>query len=704
MARCFARAAARILAPVFRGGIEDYARSIELGAGYVLPDGHVCRSCSAAGLLQCRHFEIDTCRQLVGPFAALADDNVRTVMVLKAVQTLGSITWDMTLHYMLVHTQFKKIKVFIDSIEKATRYCDDRLMPTLTANPDISPMLPSGPDRHDATKTAIYFANGKSIEILPLNESSASSLTADAVVIDEGWEHGSDGLMQKAIDRAKQVSYRKIFIVGQAGNKDEDQDRIWRGLHKRVPVTFACPCCGGRQEFNLTRARPEDFVPRVVGQRFQPVLPDVIELQDGSNRTGKMHCPTTPQYELPFPIEAPKPGTFWGLKVARRFSEIENEEEIKAVAATTVFECYHCGFEIPDTKAMRRAMMATYEQDYQVNGRTPPDFTVGFWNPDPASVTIPFSQTMYEYIVAKLTHDKLGNRKPLEDFYKNRWATAWNEDISAKSPERPSASLYDVTEKIPGEKCRISATDIQFKLTHMVYLAVAVGDGVPPRLLHYEWIKPPTGLTDQAAGEFCKNRVRALDKEFGIQQQNSMKDAAHEPGLIREWAAEDAVWAKMLKGNRISWGWAAYGLLMGDDRMSYLWKHPGRKDTWERFKQFHWHKVDAIKAGQRVKVDVHHRLWSNPSIKEIAERWRDGSGAPKLEIHEQWLKDTSKEGLWSQLNAERKIPWKGHPGKLHYNNEGRPNHAFDCWCMIVVRMDELGYLNSFGPPPAEEES
>jgi hypothetical protein len=154
---------------------------------------------------------------------------------------------------------------------------------------------------------------------------------------------------------------------------------------------------------------------------------------------------------------------------------------------------------------------------------------------------------------------------------------------------------------------------------------------------------------------------------------------------------------------RVKPQWVTYGLLIGDDRPSYRWPHPGRKDTWERFKQFQFVNVEAIKDGRRVRVPVHHRLWSNPSIKEIAERWRDGRGAPKLKIHEQWLKDGSKDGLWQQLNSEQKIPWKGHPGKLHYNNQSKPNHAWDCWCMVIVRMDELGYLNSFGPPGEDNE-
>ena len=102
-------------------------------------------------------------------------------------------------------------------------------------------------------------------------------------------------------------------------------------------------------------------------------------------------------------------------------------------------------------------------------------------------------------------------------------------------------------------------------------------------------------------------------------------------------------------------------------------------------------------------MTVHQRLLSNPSIKEIAERWRDGYNAPKLQIHEKFLRDTSKEGLWQQLNSEQKLPKKNNADKLVYQKLRPENHAWDCWAMIMVRMDVLNMLSSFGPPPEDKE-
>jgi hypothetical protein len=294
----------------------------------------------------------------------------------------------------------------------------------------------------------------------------------------------------------------------------------------------------------------------------------------------------------------------------------------------------------------------------------------------------------------------------LKQWWQKTAGRTWDPDINAKVPERMAATIYEIdpAKKLPGELVRISGADFQFNGTHMPYEAWSIGDGKHPSLLHWEWIKPPTpGWTDQDAREFCKNRVRALNKEWGIENQNFMIDTAHRPDLVREWAAEDAVFAKIQVRGKITGKWITYGLLIGDERASFLWKYPGRAPSLARFKPYEWVYVDVVKEGKRQRVPVHHRLWSNPSIKDIAQRWRDGDGAPKIEVHEKFLRDAGKEGFWAQMTSEKKLDWKGHPGRKRYDNEGRPNHAWDIFCMILVRMDELGYLNSFGPPPEEKE-
>ena len=104
-------------------------------------------------------------------------------------------------------------------------------------------------------------------------------------------------------------------------------------------------------------------------------------------------------------------------------------------------------------------------------------------------MTIKFQTTMKEYIIAKKSDEELGNRGPLEAFYMNRWAKAWTTDLSRKSPEKIGATIYEIdpSKKFPGELVRISSVDFQFNGTHLPYQAWAIGDGIRPRLLHWEW-------------------------------------------------------------------------------------------------------------------------------------------------------------------------------------------------------------------------
>lgn len=515
--------------------------------------------------------------------------------------------------------------------------------------------------RHDETIGAVRFPD-KTLFIQSANLGNTQQKNLAFVGLQDAFVTTSSGMIDEMLARTTQYEREAIIILeSQGGEKGFDFDRKYEDTNQQE-LHVRCPLCKAAHLFNW-KAFDEPSMTRIDGTiaGFKRGSDELIKRPDGT-------------YNEP------------------------------AILAQTHFECFHCRgiwHDIPSTRAQLDSDESVH---YVASNPFALPSSIGFNTPQWINRRLSWGKMMLEKLKAQKVANELGNFEPLKKWWQKVAARTWDSEINSKSVERPGITQYDASDKIPGEVCRISATDIQFKLTHMVYLAVAVGDGVPPRVLHAEWVKPPAGLNDYQSSEFCKNRVRELDKEFKIEQQNSMKDAAHEPGMVRDWAAEDAVFTKMRDGaGRIKNQWCAYGLLIGDDRSSYRWSHPGRKDTWERFKQFQWHKVPAIKDGKRVSVDVHHRLWSNPSIKDIAERWRDGTSAPRLEIHEKLLSDLSRDGFWSQLTSERKIPWRGHPGKLHYNNEGKPNHFWDCWCMCIVRMDELGLLNSFGAATPEED-
>lgn len=381
-----------------------------------------------------------------------------------------------------------------------------------------------------------------------------------------------------------------------------------------------------------------------------------------------------------------------------------------AILREVYFECKHCGGRWDDDGEFGPTRIALDRSSHYVSARHDalPE-NVGFSFPQWISRRLPWGKIVLDKLKAQKVAHELGNYEPLKQFWQKRAGRTWDSDISSKAPEKIGATIYDLDPKLKhlGESVRIAGVDIQFNLTHMVYQAWAIGDGMRPRLLHCEWIKPPAaGWTDEMARDFCKGRVRELNAQFGIEVINCMMDARHRPDLMREWAAEDALLVDWRDpSGRMAKKWFTYGLLMGDDKLSYKWAHPGRAATHERYKQYDWMQVDVVKDGRRVKVPVHTRLFASFSLKEIAERWRNGDSAPKIDVHEKFLQHNGdpKESFEAQMNSERKVPWKNRPGKFIYDNEGRPNHFWDGFIMVFERMDELGLLSAMGKPEIDDQ-
>lgn len=653
----------------FRGEIWDYARRVWLGSSYVVPDAHVCNPCKARGIAHCRHFEIDTCRQLVGPLRAMRDPNVELVMVLKAAQTLGSLSWDMAVHYFLAVSPYMTIAVFLENDQKALSYADKRLMPTLRANPDIAPLLPTGIDRFDASKREIKFTNGKIIAVMGLNETNASSLSWEVVIIDEGWQHGADGLMLKAVDRAKQVARRKIIIVGQAGDETGDQHQFFWSKCSQVPLTYACPECGHRQAFALNKARPGDF---------DAGTPELTQRLNAD--------------------------PWYGLKVLERFSDLTTPEAIQEAARGSFVECYQCGYRIRDTREGRAALMATYRQDYQPAGYTPKASWVGFWIPDAASVTIPFAQTMTAYIAAKKANDELGNSTPLHDFYINRWATAWHQGIISVTVPVVTGS-YDISNAIPDEVCRVMAVDCQqddaltaatgkSTMGHYWYIARAIDKYGNTYQLSRGY------ATSHQQWQEVQRRLQISNENVGIDggnwRQEVIRLAAENIEQVQKrvrrhgrWAVQPMLftWTVLVgSGKRNSWKWPD-----GHHRSISTMQPQGQRITWQ---------------GRQLEIRVPLYEWSNLSIKDqLAELVRGGAGRVKFlslgrdKIEEATrLREVGNLTYENQMAAEYRTTKK--TGVPYWEKQRADNHYLDCECMCLAMFGLGGFLGVAAAPEA----
>lgn len=672
----------------FRGAIYDYARTILLGSGY-LGDWaltNLCRNCRAkGGIRTCRHFEIDTARHLIGPFNAILDPNVRIIMLLKAAQTAGSLVWDLTVHYLLVHSPYMRVKVLMDCEEKARNYCVQRLMETLRKNPDIAPLLPTGAGRFGVTDTELRLLNGKTLFVGGLNETNASSLPADVMILDESWLHQSDGLTKKAVNRVKQSQKNgKLIIVGQAGNKGEDQDVIWEGLNIRVPLTWCCPRCGIRQPFGErgpSILRPANFTPHaiVAGQE-----------------------------------NAPKPETYAGLKTRKRHNEVSTAEEIQTAADTAFLECLHCGLEMEDTPPIREAINATFEQEYRQklpDGTfyTPKNFSVGFWQPDPASMFVAWKSTMKEYIVAKKADDDFKNKVPLQDFFKANWALPWDENLVTVLRAR-TQEKYDLQSDWPEEwKGRRSLiVDCQHELQHFWASAFAVSQTGKSRQL---WRGLVRGFGDPAKAVTWtpeKNETPMLvdvQKHFGILDQRVFLDGGYMREELVEECAKHGHWGK-IDGERV---WLCWTLLVGSPQKDFA--HFEDKNPKVRYPVSDvYYETPKFKVDGR-RVDVEMFYFSALRMSQMFARLRDGAGPETLFLPETESPD-NKLSWTAQINSctphyeiskktgEATEIWKA-------DKQSIPTHYFDVgkmWCVVMCLWGIGGFKDSLSPQVEVEKA
>lgn len=690
----------------YRGGVVENLEGAPMGKGHGNDN---------------QPFDIETACYLKPIFAeydAALANGTRLLLVLKAgVKTMKSFALEVCAGDHVCN-RIGDAAIFFGSAEAAETTATTRILNYLKGDdngtggiPRFKKKMETIRSRFDDTMGKLGFPD-KTLFILSANLGNTQQKNLAFAGLQDAFVTEKSGMITEMIARTTQ--YEKecvIFLESQGGEKDFDFERKYDETDQRE-LHVNCPACGHQHEFNWKvydqqlMTRPDDFNAALPLARIE----EIKTMHMGSPAPKIEAAMEAARKELSAALKGRIAGFRRGPDELIKLPDGGYNES--AILKETHFECFWCGSIWRDDGEFGATRIALDKSAGKPENYVPARTdalpgNVGFNVPQWINRRLGWGKMMLEYLKAHKTNKEFGNINDLKQWWQKTAARSWDNDISAKSPERIGATIYEIdpAKKVPGELVRISATDLQFNLTHMIYQAWAIGDGMRPRLLHYEWIKPPTvGMPDHLAREHCKTRVRELDKQFAIEPQNSMKDAAHRTDLAREWAAEDAILVPIKDhSGRKAMKWITYGLLLGDDRASYKWALPGRAPMLARFKQHEWVNVDAIKDGRRVKIPVHHRLWSNPSIKEIAVRWRDGDSAPKIEVHDKFLADKSKDGFDAQMTSERLLPWKGRPGKFRWNNEGRPNHAWDGFCMVIERMDELGYLNSFGPPQDEKE-
>jgi hypothetical protein len=624
----------------------DYYREICASAGKAFR-GQIWENCSRFTLVgggyksmptaQRGHFKIESARHLEGPLRALLDPNVEIVGVAGATQVMKSVLIDILIPYIMEHDPRNTIVYFEDD-PKAKLFADSRLMHTIRGHPVISKWIKEV-DRHKASNTRINLP-GMFLEICGLNQGNTSSAAWPMVIVSEAWQHGADGLLRLAIKRADRFvgNGRKVLIESQPGMVGEDWHTEAEAMHK-VPLTWACPECGGRQEWDFFAKRPEDFKPTVKDS-----------------------------------LSVPKPGTYAGMR-------FDAEGEIEERAASAVWECFHCGFLIRDVRPVRKGLMDSYRQDYQINGVSPK--AVCFYIPREAATGNTFRDSVANYLSAKAAQD-MGNMVPLENWFMSERAVFYDPRL-AQPKITSNVGSYDLTEIIKDEHHRGMVIDCQ---KHLELDTVGT--------FWYEcWVAAKNGDSFQLERGFVDSfdKLTEIQKRWKIQNRYVCIDGRKwTPEILRQCAARAELVDGQFLGHPCKM-WSSWIVLLGDaparhyqhpDKVYRVWSMPTRR--LERIVE---------PDGKARVVPVLMYRWSNLSVKDQVNDLRiGGDGKPKFAAlaREQCPPETQAKEVGdltfeNQMSAEVRTEKNG---KAYWEKLRPGNHYWDLACMRLVRMNMDG--------------
>lgn len=603
------------------------------------------------------HFYLESARHLAGPLRALLDPNVRTVIIIGATQVLKSVVGDIWIPFILEHA-LRNILVLFETDPKALLYCDARFMDTIKQHPVLSQWL-GEVNRHDVSKTEIKVAGAKLL-VGGLNDSNVSSLSWPVIWISEAWQHRNDGLLGKAIKRADRFpNDKKILIESQAGLDGEDLHREAKAAHQ-VPLTWACPRCGGRQTWEFSQLRPDDFTP-LAGE--------------------------------------PKPGTYAGMQFA-------SEGDIAERARTAEWECYHCGTRIQDTKENRQAIMDSYEQDYQIttkDGLKVSPKSVCFYLPKESARDNSFEDSVKSYLTAKEA-EKNGNRTPLENWFMSERAVFYTPRLTQKSIAIITSSS-DLSAQIPNEAARVMGVDcqqgdVQFRTGKFWYVARAIdkdGKNLVQLARGYaenweEWIAVQKRLK-------IPNDNVAIDG--GNYLQEILDAAAANFELANRYAMVNGRWTKHPVPCRVMWK-----VFIGNGKVKSF-AHPNK--VYRSFSlPSKYHRSIEVSKGKFQMVEILCYNWSNLSVKDhLNSLMSGGPNLPKfiaidrdqLPVEIQ-MKERGDLAYSKQMQNEYRTRVNGIDKWVEATSNANV-HYRDCECECLAMLDIGGYL---GLPAAADES
>lgn len=704
----------KAFSPKFKGEIWENARRFQLvGAGY--------KSMPAD---QNGYFDIATAMQLRGVLKALNDPDVEIVIVIGATQVLKSLAGDIWAIHVVEHESDSMLIIFEDD-PKAKLYVSTRLMETIKQHPVIKEMIssimeedPQG--RHRIAATRIKFANGRLLEVGGANDGMLSSLSWRFLWGSEPWQW-KPGMLGKFIKRADRYDgitapRRKILLESQAGMDGTDFALEAAAAHP-VPLTWACPHCGGRQSWEC----PNEYsIPRP--SDFKPIPPkSKMRKAEAGNE----------QLEIWHP---PQPGTSAGLKIPEPDAIEGRILTLEERAKLAKWECYWCGLMIEDKPEIRRAIAMSYEQEYRMpiypkaesgnakSGNPPPvrwmkPRAVCFTLPREANYTNSFESGALSYLKAKEAQSS-GNEVLLENWYMSERARFYSKKLTQTRVSIITETVAtDEKGHIPNEKFRCLNVDCQKDIVE----SLKQGKDVTG---HFWWVAEATdkqgntfmlgrGYATSWEELFGRVKIRVTDgrteriieggikNQFKIPTRNVAIDGGNWFDLIKEKAAQYRTMetAQDGSGKKV---WATWRIMVGDDGRGFKWED----NVWRSYWPPKNYQADVLEPDGKtwLKINVPVTRWSNFAVKSILYKLRVGApGQPKfvaLPANAVDAKTAAKEKgdftYENQMNGF--ILGEDQRGKPKFIELHPQQHYPDCHCMGIVLKMMAGVVRGEATP------
>ena len=579
-----------------------------LARGFALPDRRPVAEWArdhvklGGGYARQGAFDIRTCRHLCEPLAAVQDEHVREITCRAAIQTLKTLFVEVTSLWAIANEPGPILWTQQDD-DSALEHVKGRYRGLLRACEPVARLLPR--DKHDIATCEIYFGDF----YLIINGANINNLQAKSI----RWKLNSEcwlwkpGLLTHARRRVSAYArdgISKIISESQGSFAGDDFDKLWDEGTQEI-WSVQCAGCG--------KYNPLVFFGRMAADE-------------------KVHACAV-----------------WDPE-AKRENGSYDENRVRASARWVCPSCGHAHANDARTRAQWNA-----SGRYSVaRGDAPKTHRSFQWN---ALLAEDLGQLCVEFLQA-LEFKKRGLVQPLKDFYMQRLALSWRDEVSEIGAVTVSVVgdylLATIAENpmgpVDGETRRLMTIDRQRDHFWAVVRAWR-GDG-SSRLL---WRGRLT------TSEQCEE-IRA---KHGIETQLCFEDAQFSTAQVYE--------------DCIRFGWTAlHG--SGDDGFTHI-RRDGRKIT-----KFY----SGIKQTQVPGGLARYMFWASDPIKDVLAALVSGTSY-RWEI----AGDVGDEYM-RQLRGESK---RERVSKATGRSEWRwvkvgPNHLWDCEAMQTAVAMALHILPS----------